>query len=86
MATYKASAFNRCIWYGIGYCPVTDLQWHVKEKLGEINLPSSFIQYYADKIAAHPVSASLIDTLTALSFFLAAAISVYLNFLAGKRH
>jgi hypothetical protein len=22
------------IWFGIGYCPVTNLQWHVKEKAG----------------------------------------------------
>jgi hypothetical protein len=73
------------IWFGIGYCPVTDLQWHVKEKLGEVNLPSSFITYFADKIAAHQVSVSLIDTLTTTCFFAAVAISVYLNFFARKR-
>lgn len=69
------------IWFGIGYCPITDWEWHVKEKLGEHNLPDSFIKYYADKISGKSVSGSLIDTLTTGSFFLAATISVYVNFL-----
>ncbi len=69
------------IWFGIGYCPITDLEWHLKEKLGEHNLPNSFIKYYADIIFGKPINASLIDTLTAVCFFLAAMISVYVNFL-----
>ncbi len=36
------------IWFGLGYCPITDYQWQIKEKLGEQNLPNSFIKYYAD--------------------------------------
>ncbi|MCW3107811.1 MAG: hypothetical protein JWQ09_2317, partial [Segetibacter sp.] len=38
------------IWFGWGYCPVTDWQWQVKEKLGEKGLPASFIEYYGEKI------------------------------------
>lgn len=37
------------IWYGLGYCPVTDWQWQVKKQLGEHGLPASFIKYYADR-------------------------------------
>lgn len=73
------------IWYGIGYCPVTDWQWQIKETLGETNLPNSFIKYYADKIAGQEVSASLIDALTAGGFAIAAILSVYLNFSLRKR-
>jgi hypothetical protein len=72
------------IWMGWGYCPVTDLEWHIKEKLGEHNLPGSFIKYYADKISGVPISAPLIDTLTAACFFLAALLSVYVNFFKKK--
>lgn len=68
------------IWFGIGYCPITDWQWHVKEKLGETNLPGSFIKYYADKISGREVSDSFIDAITAGCFFLAALLSVYVNF------
>lgn len=74
------SWFGLGFWFGIGYCPVTDWQWQIKEKLGEQNLPNSFIKYYADKISRKPIQTSLIDTLTALSFFLAAALSFYVNF------
>ncbi|MDR3695265.1 DUF2784 domain-containing protein [Mucilaginibacter sp.] len=72
------------IWYGIGYCPVTDWQWHIKEQLGEHNLPASFITYYADKISGRQIDETLISNITAASFFVAAAISVYVNFIKKK--
>jgi hypothetical protein len=68
------------IWYGLGYCPVTDWQWQIKEHLGETNLPNSFIKYYADKITGKDVSAGFIDAATAMGFAAAAVLSVYLNF------
>jgi ABC-type multidrug transport system permease subunit len=72
------------IWFGWGYCPITDWEWQIKEKLGEQNLPNSFIKYYADKISGQNINSSLIDTLTAGCFFIAAIISVYLNFFRRK--
>jgi len=72
------------IWFGIGYCPITDWDWQIKTKLGEQNLPDSFIKYYADKVMGRPVDANLIDTLTAAGFFIAASLSVYLNFIRKK--
>jgi len=72
------------IWFGIGYCPITDWDWQIKEKLGEHNLPNSFIKYYADIVVGHSVNASLIDTLTAAGFFIAALLAVYFNFIQKK--
>lgn len=73
------------IWFGMGYCPITDWQWEAKEKLGETNLPDSFIKYFADKITGKDISRSLVDTMT-LSLFLAAAmLSVYFNFFRKSR-
>jgi len=72
------------IWFGIGYCPITDWEWHIKEKLGETNLPGSFIKYYADKISGTSVSDSLIDTAIAICFSAAALLSVYFNFFAKR--
>ena len=72
-------------WYGIGYCPVTDWQWQVKEHLGEQNLPNSFIKYELDKISGTDINAVFIDIITAACFFLAAAVSVYVNFFGLKR-
>jgi len=68
------------IWYGIGYCPVTDWHWQIKEAMGETNLPNLFIKYYADKIAGQDVSTNFIDALTAGCFAIAVILSVYLNF------
>ncbi len=69
------------IWFGIGYCPVTDWQWRVKEQLGEHNLPASFIKYYADKISGKNIFSSFIDMITAISFAIVALLSVYVNFI-----
>jgi hypothetical protein len=73
------------IWFGWGYCPVTDWQWHIKEKMGETNLPGSFITYYANKITGRQqFSDAFINIITLVLFLLAAAISVYVNFFKKK--
>lgn len=71
-------------WYGMGYCPITDWQWQVKEQLGERDLPNSFIKYEVDKISGKSSNAVFIDVITAASLFLAAVISVYVNFFRPK--
>jgi len=73
------------IWYGIGYCPVTDWQWQIKEKLGERNLPNSFIKYWADRLTGTDVNTQFIDVLTAVCFAAALLITVYLNFFAKRK-
>ncbi|MEJ6981531.1 DUF2784 domain-containing protein [Pedobacter sp. P351] len=69
------------IWFGLGYCPLTDWQWQIKAKLGEQNLPGSFIKYMADKLTGKSISSLLIDYITAFSFAIAAFLSVYFNFI-----
>ncbi len=73
------------IWYGIRYCPITDWQWQIKEKLGEKNLPGSFIKYFVDRLTGKDASPAFIDTITAVCFVLAAALSVYVNFFKKYR-
>ena len=72
------------IWFGMGYCPITDWQWEVKEKLGERNLPNSFVKYMADKITGRDFDPSFIDMLTMGSFALAIILSIYFNFFRKK--
>lgn len=78
------SWFGLGIWYGWGYCPVTEWQWEVKRKLGEDDLPGSFIAYAVENITGRDFSPEVINTLTAFFFFVAAAISVYRNFYEKK--
>ena len=69
----------------MGYCPVTDWQWRIKEQLGALNLPNSFIKYYADKLTGNDYSPSFIDIVTVACFAVAALLSVYFNFIYKKR-
>lgn len=75
-----ASWFLLGIWFGIGYCPITEWQWKIKEKLGETNLPGSFIKYYGDKITGSNLSPAFVNNITAICFALAFTLSIYMNF------
>ncbi len=87
LITVAATAFSWFIlgiWFGWGYCPITDWQWKVKEKLGETNLPNSFIKYYADKISGKNIDPPIVDTATLISFLIVIVLTVYLNFFKRK--
>lgn len=79
-----ASWFILGIWYGMGYCPVTEWQWNVKERLGENNLPSNFIEYFAEKITGYNFSGQLVNTVIGVCFAVAALLSVYVNFIRRR--
>ena len=72
------------IWYGWGYCPLTDWHWDVKEKLGERDLPNSFIKYFVDDVTGGNISSSLVDAVTVACLVFAAIASVYVNFFKKK--
>ncbi|HEY2721025.1 MAG TPA: DUF2784 domain-containing protein [Chitinophagaceae bacterium] len=88
LITVAATAFSWFIlgiWMGWGYCPITEWQWRVKAKLGESNLPNSFIKYYADKISGKNINPSIVDVATLVSFLIIIGLTIYLNFLRKKR-
>jgi hypothetical protein len=64
----------------LGYCPLTEWHFNILLKLGDSNLPNSYIKYLTDRITGLDVSASLIDKVTLYSFIAALAISILLNF------
>lgn len=83
LITVAATAFSWFIlgiWFGWGYCPITHWEWNVKKKLGETNLPNSFIKYYADKISGKNIDSSIVDTTTLIVFLAVIILTVYLNF------
>ncbi|MGI9543086.1 MAG: DUF2784 domain-containing protein [Cyclobacteriaceae bacterium] len=69
------------IWYGFGYCFLTDWHWNIKEKLGETDLPNSFVKYFADQITGLDWEPGLIDGITLGAFALAISAAVYVNFI-----
>jgi hypothetical protein len=77
-----SSWFLLGIWFGMGYCPFTDWQWQMKEKLGERNLPSNFIEYFAQKFTGIDFDARFVNNMIAISFVIVALLSIYVNFIA----
>ena len=73
------------IWYGWGYCPLTDWHWDVKEKLGETNLPNSFVKYYADKISGRDIPVSIVDNVTLGCLIFAIVAAIYVNFIRKNK-
>ena len=75
-----ASWFILGIFYGIGYCPLTDWHWAVLHKLGKSNLPGSYIKYIADRITGLNFDPTVVDTFTSCLFGSAFICSVFVNF------
>ncbi|UCG27421.1 MAG: DUF2784 domain-containing protein [Bacteroidales bacterium] len=67
------------IFYGLGYCPLTDWHFQALRQLGKTNLPNSYMKYIADRITGLDFNDRFVDTLTVILFFLALFISLVLN-------
>ena len=81
-----ASWFILGIWYGWGYCFLTDWHWTIKQRSGETALPNSFIKYMADKITGKDIDAAFIDLSTLIVFIMIILITIYVNFIRKKTH
>jgi hypothetical protein len=53
-------------YYGFGYCFLTDWHWQIKQSLGQLDLPNSYIKFIVDKIFAVDSNPMMVDTLTAV--------------------
>jgi hypothetical protein len=62
----------------LGYCPLTDWHFKILEKLGNTDLPNSYIKYLADRLTGLDIKASLVDDVTLWSFIAALVISLFL--------
>ena len=80
-----ASWFILGIFYGFGYCPLTDWHFQILQKLGVQNLPYSYIEYLIERLTAFDPKPELVDTSTAGVFFVALTLSIILNVKDKKR-
>lgn len=67
------------IWYGWGYCPLTDWHWQVLEKLGKTDLPNSYISYLLDRVLGWQPSEKWVDAGTLVLTLWAFGMSVWMN-------
>ncbi|MEL7832608.1 DUF2784 domain-containing protein [Fodinibius sp. Rm-B-1B1-1] len=68
------------IWYGFGYCFCTDWHWQVRRELGYTDMPNSYIKFLIELLTGINLSANFVDLATAILFFLALVMSLYVNF------
>jgi len=65
--------------YGLGYCPLTDWHYQILWRLGEFDLPRSYIAYLVESITTVRPPADLTDLFTGLFFGSALIASVIRN-------
>jgi|SRR5690606_12372607 len=67
------------IFFGFGYCFLTDWHWQVRQHLGYHTSSHSYIHFLLVTIFPVDISEAVVDRLTAILFFAALAISVWVN-------
>lgn len=78
------SWFGLGIFYGIGFCPLTEWHWQVLEKLGHNNLPYSYIKYLVSRLTTIEINENFANICTVVVFVLAFILSLYFNFFRKK--
>ncbi|MCK4677864.1 MAG: DUF2784 domain-containing protein [Bacteroidales bacterium] len=78
------SWFGLGIFYGIGYCPLTDWHYRVLRKLGETGLPNSYLKYLFDRITGLDINSNFVEIMTLILFLFALLASIYFNFFRNK--
>jgi len=68
------------IFYGFGYCPLTDWHFNILRNLGYTDLPTSYLSFLFTRLTGLPIDQSLVDGITLGGLIIALLISIYLNF------
>ena len=79
------SWFGLGLFFGVGYCFLTDWHWRVLNRLGATDLPHSFIKYMADGITGGDWSPILIDVCTGGGFVFAVVAAIWTNLRDARR-
>lgn len=80
-----ASWLGLGLFYGLGYCFLTDWHWRIKHALGQHGMPGSFIEYALERVTGSDLDSTLIKQVTVWAFVAAAALSLVRNALALRR-
>ena len=72
------------IWYGLGYCFLTDWHYEVLRKLGETQMPQSYIAFLIQKLTGWLPEVQLVNISTVVIIMLALIASVWINFFSKK--
>lgn len=73
------SWFGLGVFYGIGYCPCTEWHWQIRERLGDRDLPDSYLKFLIDSLTGWNVNAQWVNTFAVLGLVASLVASVTLN-------
>lgn len=76
LALTAGSWFVLGLFYGIGYCPLTDWHFDVLRRLGVRDLPRSYITYLIGRTTGLAPDPALVELATAIGFFAAVAAAI----------
>jgi hypothetical protein len=74
------------IFYGFGFCPLTEFHWQVLQKLSQNNLPDSYISYLIQRFTGFLPDPKMTEIFTLVLYFTALGISIIMNFRPGKNN
>ena len=69
------------IFYGMGYCPLTDWHFLILDKLGNSSWSDSYIQYLIKRLFDLYIPANTVNIVTVAAYFAALLVSLYVNLL-----
>lgn len=68
-------------WLGIGYCPISDGHWRLKETLGEGRPKGTYIHHVLQKLTGKTLSSQHVDEMTTRVTIALTVLSLALNLL-----
>ena len=86
LAMTAFSWFILGIFYGFGYCFLTDWHWQIREELGYPTPYNSYIHFLIETLFNVHVSATLVDRATAIAFLAAVIMSITANLRKSAEH
>ena len=75
-----ASWLGLGIFYGLGYCPLTDWHFNILRRLGYTDLPNSYLSFLFTRLTGLQIDQNLVDAVTLWGLVIAMMISIFLNF------
>ncbi len=67
------------LFYGMGFCPLTEWHWQVLREMGKTGLPVSYVQYILDRLTGISISPAFADQITFLGWLIPTILSVILT-------
>ncbi|MBE0461116.1 MAG: DUF2784 family protein [Candidatus Aminicenantes bacterium] len=67
------------IWYGFGFCPLTEWHYQVRMKLGHYDMSSSYLKFLFDSLTGWDINRTLLDVIAVSFLILALYASILLN-------